>query len=125
MNNLNVKADYVEYASTCNLYNSKSYTVYILFCPIRNEVKYIGSTKGKILYRYSQHIKDKSKSKKSKWIRMLKRLLLVPTLIIVKDNMNYIDSRKLEIKLIRDFSCKSSITNVIYTKKNEWGYYKN
>lgn len=57
--------------------------IYGLVDPRDNEIKYIGKTLSKLNIRLNAHINDKKQSKKQSWIKHLKDLSLLPTIILL------------------------------------------
>lgn len=79
--------------------NETSHYVYALFCPIENKIKYIGCSYNPKL-RFKQHLADKTKSKKTKWIFDLKKYNKRPELLIISEYKNKKTAHKKEIELI-------------------------
>ena len=62
--------------------------IYALICPITKEIRYIGKTKHSLKRRLSVHIRQKSKCKKSLWIKSLIEKKLVPEIILIENCSN-------------------------------------
>lgn len=60
--------------------------IYLLRCPITNEVKYIGRTKHELKSRLQRHISTnyKSNAMKAYWIMKLKEKNLIPIIELVE-----------------------------------------
>jgi len=60
--------------------------IYLLRCPITNEVKYIGKTKNELKSRLQNHISEnfKHNAMKAYWIMKLKEKNLIPIIELVE-----------------------------------------
>lgn len=80
-----------------------SYCIYLLKDPFIENKGYIGYTKNHLL-RYKGHIKDKTNSKKVKWINELKEQNSLPLMIILeKEIENIEDALNKEIEYIKKY----------------------
>lgn len=66
------------------------YYIYILKCPISNEIKYVGQTRAKLIKRLNGHIYESRKKKKKythkdNWISKLSRLELKPIIESIEE----------------------------------------
>lgn len=86
------------------------YSIYVLKCPISNEVRYVGQTRSKLNKRLSGHIYESRKNKKKyshkdNWISKLYKLELKPIIENIEEisldyNLSYVLERK-ENRFIR------------------------
>lgn len=60
------------------------FKVYVLKCPLSNEVRYVGQTVKLLSRRYSYHINDKDRTYKTNWINSLKKQGLLPIIELLE-----------------------------------------
>lgn len=60
------------------------YNIYVLKCPLINEVVYVGKTKLDLDKRLYNHLSDKSNKRKREWILNLKSQKLTPIIELVQ-----------------------------------------
>lgn len=95
------------------------YSIYVLKCPISNEVRYVGQTRARIEKRLSNHIWESKKIKKKyshkdNWILKLSKLELKPIIekieeISLDSNLSYVLNR--ETYWILKFRNSSNLVN--------------
>lgn len=76
--------------------------IYTLCDPRDSSVHYIGKTKRTIEIRLREHINDKKNTFKTRWIKELKLLNLIPEIKIIKE-VNLEDLHLTEIMLICEY----------------------
>lgn len=80
------------------------YSIYVLKCPISNEIRYVGQTRGKLNKRLDGHIWESRKNKKKyshkdNWISKLSKLELKPIIEKIEElpiecNLSYVLERE-------------------------------
>jgi hypothetical protein len=92
------------------------YKIYGLYCPLKNELRYVGQTKQPSLRnRYNYHINEKTNTRKNQWIRSLKSKSLKPEMFVIDTCSSLEECNELEIFWIAYFkSIGCRLTNVSY-----------
>jgi hypothetical protein len=93
--------------------------IYALKDPRNDEVRYVGVSKYSVT-RYKQHICNTNKNNvaKSDWINELKAIGLLPTFIILEDNVEWDERFKHESYWIKYYlECGSPLTNQLERKE--------
>jgi hypothetical protein len=87
----------------------KNYKVYGLIDPRTNLIKYVGITKRNLELRLSEHINTRRKynTYKIKWIDKLKSIQLLPTIILIENN------------LTKESACEKEIYYIDFYKSNK------
>ena len=78
--------------------------IYGLVDPRTKEIRYIGKSM-RVKARFRDHLKDPAKTHKANWIKSLKKLNLIPTLVILEeiaDNEDWISREIFWIKTARE-----------------------
>jgi hypothetical protein len=58
--------------------------IYVLIDPISNEIRYVGQTRAKLDNRLTHHLKDKTKTHKTCWLKSLTKIDKVPIIQSLK-----------------------------------------
>lgn len=87
------------------------YKVYLLRCPISQQVRYIGITRQDIYRRYDAHLRDGTNKLKTEWIKELKSKNKKPIIELLKDNLSFVEANELEQKAIKKYDKKNYLTN--------------
>lgn len=78
----------------------KKYKLYILICPEKNIVRYVGITSKLLKKRLQEHINHKRNRHKYNWIQKLKKQNLKPQIKLVADKLSKEKACQMEIDLI-------------------------
>jgi group I intron endonuclease len=79
----------------------KKYQLYGLYCPISNNLMYVGITTNGLNRRLNGHLKSPTNHLMENWILGLKLMSLKPEIKIIKECINYDDLLKSEIEEIK------------------------
>lgn len=88
----------------------KDTTIYGLVDPRDNMIRYVGKTNQELIKRYRAHISDKTRSKKTSWIKRLKSIGLLPKCMIIDRVNNWEEAEKYYIHLFK--SAGYNLTNL-------------
>ncbi len=95
------------------------YKVYVLRCPLSNEVRYVGITSQDPQKRFKNHLHEKFDNAKTRWFKDLKEQNKQPILEIVKANLSFAGAHKVEQELIAKYNKDNLLTNSIINGKNK------
>lgn len=84
-----------------------NFYLYGLYCPYSNDLKYIGTTTGKLNARLNFHLRKPTNGKIAQWFRNLKKNNKIPIIKIISEYTDYkelLDAEISEIKKYRDIN---------------------
>jgi len=77
------------------------FLLYGLYCPITNELRYVGVTTGTLNDRLSGHLRNPTNGKIAYWFKTLNKSDLKPIIKLIKEYDNYVDLLNSEINEIK------------------------
>jgi len=80
---------------------NKFFSLYGLYCPISNDLHYVGITTGKLCDRLSSHLRKPTNGKIALWFKELKKQNLAPKIELIKELLTYEELLIAEINEIK------------------------